>query len=284
MRIINIEEKKLSLKNDGNLELFFLGTGSAFTKRQYQTNLLIIKGNDHLLIDCGTKCPQAMSELGLPITEIKNFLITHSHADHIGGLEEVSLLARYFTKRKPVMVINETYQHILWDMSMRGGCEYNEEEAGDMLTFKDFWDVIRPQWLTDYSRETFGAKVGSIDIKIMRTKHIPDSSSDWQSSFWSCGVIIDDRVFFTSDTRFDYDLVDYYESKFNFEAIFHDCQWFTGGVHASIEELNGLPTETKKKMLLTHYGDNWEEFEGTIKEYGFMGRALPHVYYSFDKK
>ena len=284
METIDVKRKNLSLKNDGNLELFFLGTGSAFTKRQYQTNLLIVKGNDHLLIDCGTKCPQAMSELGLPITEVRNFLITHSHADHIGGLEEVSLLGRYFTKRKPVMVINETYQHILWDMSMRGGCEYNEEEAGDMLTFKDFWDVIRPQWLADYSRETFGAAVGGIDIKIMRTKHIPDSSSDWQSSFWSCGVIIDDRVFFTSDTRFDKDLVDYYESKFNFEAIFHDCQFFTGGVHASLEELKNLTAETKKKMFLTHYGDNWDDYEGKIKEYGFAGRALPHVYYSFDTK
>lgn len=283
MKTIDIKEKKLSLKNDGNLELFFLGTGSAFTKRQYQTNLLVVKGNDHLLIDCGTKCPQVMSELGLPITEVRNFLITHSHADHIGGLEEVSLLGRYFTKRKPVMVINETYQHILWDMSMRGGCEYNEEEAGDMLTFKDFWDVIRPQWLADYTRETFGARVGQIDIKIMRTKHIPDSSSDWQSSFWSCGLIIDDRVFFTSDTRFDEDLVDYYESKFSFETIFHDCQFFTGGVHASIEELRTLPPETKKKMFLTHYGDNWEDFEEKIKDYGFAGRALPHVYYSFDK-
>jgi ribonuclease BN (tRNA processing enzyme) len=282
MKIKPLGDKKLSLQNDGKLELFFIGTGSAFTKRQYQTNLLIVKGKDHLLIDCGTKCPQAVSELGLPVTQIKNFLITHSHADHIGGLEEISLMGRYVTKKKPVMVINETYQHILWDMSLRGGCEYNEEEAGDMLTFKDFWDVIRPQWLPDYNRETFGLKVGDIDIKIMRTKHIPDSSFDWQSSFWSCGVIIDDRVFFTSDTRYDHDLVEFYENKFNFETIFHDCQFFTGGVHASLDEINSFSPEIKAKMYLTHYGDNWEEFDGKIKEYGFAGRAIQQQFYTFD--
>ena len=53
------------------------------------------------------------------------------------------------------MVINETYQHILWDMSLRGGCEANEEEAGDRLSFKDLFDVLRPHWLPDYPRETF---------------------------------------------------------------------------------------------------------------------------------
>lgn len=282
MKIKTLSDKKLKLTNEGQLELFFIGTGSAFTKRQYQTNLLIIKGEDHLLIDCGTKCPQALSELGIPLIKIKNFLITHSHADHIGGLEEVSLMGRYVTKQKPTMVINETYQHILWDMSLRGGCEANEEEAGDRLSFKDFWNVVRPQWLPDYARETFAAKIGSINIKIMRTKHIPDSSSDWQSSFWSCGIIINDRIFFTSDTRFDYDLIVYYEKRFNFEAIFHDCQFYTGGVHASLEELKELPLEIKNKIYLTHYGDNWENFESDVDEYGFAGLAHQHIFYSFE--
>ena len=277
-----LTERPLSLSNEGRLELFFIGVGSAFTKRNYQTNVLIVKGDDHLLVDCGTKCPQAFYQLGLPLTEVRNVLITHSHADHIGGLEEVALLGRYMTHRKPLMVINEAYQHILWDMSLRGGAAYNEEDAGDILGFHDFFDIRRPEWLRGYPRETFGVQIGEIDVKMVRTMHVPDSSRDWQSSFWSCGLIIDDRILFTSDTRYDPDLVATYEERFGFEWIFHDCQFFTGGVHASLDELNRFSPEIKAKMYLTHYGDNWEQYEKQVRDYGFAGLARQHVHYLFD--
>ncbi len=287
MKIYTLKNRKFSLTNNGNLELFFIGVGSAFTKRQYQTNLLIIKGDDHLLIDCGTKCPQAFHELGLPISEVKNLLITHSHADHVGGLEEVLLMGRYAIGQKPKIVISELLQHLLWDMSLRGGAGYNEgyneQDAVATLSFNDYFEIIRPVMLSGFPRETFGAKVGNIDFKIMRTKHIPDSSLDWLSSFWSCGVIIDDRIMFTGDTRFDFDLIDYYERQYNFDAIFHDCQFFNGGVHASLEELNQFPLEYKSKTYLTHYGDNWENFLDMVKRYRFAGLARQHVYYNFDK-
>lgn len=281
MKILTLEEMPFSLSNAGELELFFLGVGSAFTKRNFQTNLLIVKGDDHLLIDCGTKCPQAFFELGMPVTDIRNLLITHSHADHIGGLEEVILLGRYATKRKPTIIINETYQHILWDMSLRGGAAYNEEDAGDILGFHDFFDVIHPLWLPNYPRETFYTDINSINVKMMRTKHIPDSSWDWQSSFWSCGLIIDNRIMFTSDTRYDPKLILSFDEMFDLEAIFHDCQFFTGGVHSSVEELKQLPPDIKRKMYLTHYGDNWEDFTEKVEEYGFAGFARQHVHYFF---
>ncbi len=282
MKILEMKGSKLSLKNSGKLSLFFIGIGSAFTKRLYQTNLLIVKGDDHLLVDCGTKCSQALFEMGINMTDIDNYLITHSHADHIGGLEEAALMGKYFAKRKPVMVITENYQHILWNMSLRGGCAFNEEKKGFVLDFGDFWKVIRPEWLKNYPRETFETSIGSINIKMFRTKHIPDTSKSWETSFWSCGLIIDDRVMFTSDTRYDDELIVSYDKLFKLENIFHDCQLFTGGVHASLDELNGLPPEIKAKTVLTHYGDNWETYEERVKDYGFIGLGRQHVYYQFD--
>src|SRR5512145_990534 len=100
----------LPLKNDGHLGLTFIGSGSAFSKRFFQTNVLIVKGNTHLLVDCGSRAPEALYKLGRSVTEIENMLITHSHADHIGGLEECMLLNRYAAKRKASIVITKEYQ------------------------------------------------------------------------------------------------------------------------------------------------------------------------------
>lgn len=279
MKLRPLKNKKLELTNKGKLSLFFIGVGSAFSKKHNQTNLLVIKGKDHVLIDFGTKGPQALYDIGVNVTQIKNILITHSHADHIGGLEEIALMGRYVTKQKPNMIITETYQHILWDMSLRGGIAFNEDNANNTLSFYDFFNIIRPLYLNNYPRETFGVQMGNIQLKMMRTKHIPDNSDSWKSSFWSCGLIIDDKILFTSDTRYDPDLVYDFEKKFQFEAIFHDCQFFTGGVHASLDEIKNFPAALKKKMYLTHYGDNWDQFESKVKKFGFAGLARQNTYY-----
>ncbi|MBP40042.1 MAG: MBL fold metallo-hydrolase [Chloroflexi bacterium] len=276
MKISNRRRVKLTTK--GELSLYFIGTGSAFAKTLNQNNLIIAKGDDHLLIDCGTKCSQALHNVGMPLPSIRNYLITHSHADHIGGLEEAQLLGRYVTQQKPTMIINTAYEKILWEQSLKGGSQKSEARE---LTFSDLWSVIRPKKLKGYPRETWEANIGSINVKMPRTMHFPDNARSWKDGAWSCAVIINDKVLFTSDTRFDPGLLESMDKKFDFEIIFHDCQLFTGGVHASIDELTTLPASLKSKIILMHYGDSWQNFRSQARKAGFHSWAKEGHTYSF---
>lgn len=273
--------RKASLTNDGELECMFIGSGSAFTKKFYQTNLLVVKGKDHVLIDCGSRGPEALSKLSLTVAEVRNYLITHSHADHIGGLEEIMLINRYVAKRKPSIVITEMYQKELWEMSLRGGAAYNERKDGKYLEFEDFWEVIRPVSESDSWREMCSAHVGGLKLSLFRTMHIPDSAASWADSFTSYGVIIDDSVLFSSDTRFDEAMIRELDAKYRFKAIFHDCQLYRGGVHASLDELSTLPPDIKSRMWLVHYQDTVETAMDKAKEQGFKGFVQQWKQYSF---
>jgi ribonuclease BN (tRNA processing enzyme) len=269
------------LSNGGELTIFFVGCGSAFSRTMNQTNLLVIKGDQHLLVDCGTKSPQALHDMLIEPSAIKNFLITHTHADHIGGLEEIMMVNRYLTGNKPSIIINEEFEEILWNQSLRGGSAYSELRDGLPLGFADFWRVIRPTRVVGLARETWHTQLGKLDIKMPRTKHFPDNAASWRDSFWSCGVLFDERVLFTSDTRFDRDLLIEFDDRYNLEIIFHDCQFHTGGVHASLDELTTLPDNLKRKMVLMHYGDNWQQYEDQVRTAGFHSFAKQSHSYIF---
>jgi ribonuclease BN (tRNA processing enzyme) len=278
MRIKKLEKgESLSLTNDGNLELFFIGTGSAFCHDHNQTNFIIIKGEDHIMVDFGMTAPNALRNTArLEPTDIRIVLPTHSHADHIGGIEGLALMNRYVGMRfmdhpKLKMIIDENYQRILWDHSLQGGLEWNEKRGGgsEKLQFSDFFDVIRPSWKAFSPRETFSIKHGSIDIELFRTQHIPEQASSWEASFVSYGLFIDGHVFFSGDTKFDMELISTYCDRSS--VMFHDVQFFPGAVHAQLDQLKTLPNDIKSKMHLVHYADNYvdqdiSDFAGWTKQ------------------
>src|SRR5258707_4936078 len=70
-----------------DLDLVFLGTsGSMPTARRAPSALLLRRGGDRLLIDCGegTQRQLMRSSIGLP--ELTEVFLTHFHADHYLGL------------------------------------------------------------------------------------------------------------------------------------------------------------------------------------------------------
>lgn len=271
----------IELENDGKLSLFFIGTGNAFTKTSFQTNLLIVKGKDHLLVDCGTLCSYAFENLyGGKINDIRNLLLTHPHADHIGGVEELALAGKYISKRLVNLVITDKFKKLLWKESLCGGIQYSEEGK---MTFDDYFNQIKPVRIQKKPFDMYETNIGSINIKLFRTRHVTTRKNSLRDSQISYGLIIDDRVLFTADTQFNRPQLEFLLNKFpGIETIYHDCDvmGYSRGVHAAYDELVTLPKEVKEKTILCHYSEAVSTIDALVD--GFAGLAKHWVYYDYD--
>jgi ribonuclease BN (tRNA processing enzyme) len=278
------EGEAFALHNDGALEVFFLGCGSAFSRLHKQNNYLIVKGDTHVLVDLGMTGPSALREnAGLGMTDIQQVLLTHSHADHVGGLELLALTNRYLGvprmgKSKLKLLTTREYGPLLWSESLAGGLAHNERRPdGSELSLEDYFDISYFEPLPEEAdgRPRFSLKVGDLDLELFRTMHIPDSAVDCRDSAISYGLFIDGKVFVSGDTRFDPALIRHYEQRA--QVMFHDAQFMRGGVHACVEELRRLPTDIKKRMYLMHYGDDWKSHDASE----FAGWTTERTVYRF---
>lgn len=283
---------EFNIENDGQLDILFLGVGSAFARRHFQTSILITKGKTHVLVDFGMDGPRALDAVGLSMANIVNFLPTHSHSDHVGGIEALALYNRYVAQRfmnRPKLncIITQEYQRILWDYTLRGGLEWNEEQPDGRrrLGFGDFFNIITPRWKTSMPREIHEVGIGDLKLELFRTNHIPEQAPNWEASFVSYGLLIDDRVFYSSDSQFDLELLELYANRrvvgvmslLRIDHFFHDVQFFPGAVHTSLADLRTLPETIKKNMTLMHYSDEWEKHD-----IGNFGWAQQGATYRFE--
>ena len=238
------------------MKVTFLGVGSAFSRKNANSNVLIECGEIKLLIDCSKTCPPALEHYGLTIKDITHIFITHFHGDHTSGLEEMAFMTRLLYQQKITLVSTASVLNRLWDTSLRGPLEYLELTPGstELQTLDDYFirhPVPPRQWQS--LRENPGLR-----IHLHPTNHIKGMES--------YGLEVEEypggkekRFFFSSDTKFDRKLIDHAHQSCS--LIFHDCQLFeTGdnnrlGVHASYQQLKQLPPDIRQKMWLYHYGD-----------------------------
>lgn len=90
----------------GKMKITVLGGGGAFaTMAQGNSSFLVEWQDRRILIDCGTTVPYVLrDEMGIPLQSITDVILTHCHADHIGGLEQLVFAKKYLGDGNPPLV------------------------------------------------------------------------------------------------------------------------------------------------------------------------------------
>ncbi len=240
------------------MKITMLGTGSAFAKAFNNNNAVIETDGRLLLVDCGITAPRALHELGYGFNDLHAVLITHIHADHIGGLEEFAFQMKFVYGRKPILYIADTLVQPIWEHSLRGGLQQEDAE-----TLRDFFDV-RP--LAVGPRHTL---MPGLEVELVPTRHIPNKPN--------FSMLFNGFFFYSGDTVFDPDLLASLVGERGVEVIFHDCQLHPPGVvHACLPQLLTLPAELQKRIYLMHYGDDQPEFVGRTGRMRFVGQQIAY--------
>ncbi|MHA0858221.1 MBL fold metallo-hydrolase [Paenibacillus sp. CMAA1364] len=234
-----------------------LGTGSAFAKKYYNNNALFYDDQFTLLVDCGHTAPHALHQLNKSFDDINAVLITHIHADHVGGLEELAFKMKYLYNRKMILYIASDLVEPLWENSLKGGCY----QQGEIHSLEDLFDVRTLQPLQAYRISD------NITVELMPTKHIPGKAS--------FSIYMNNSLFYSADMTFDPTLLQSLVQERGCTTILHECQLQgVGEVHTTLQELLTLPNEIQQMIYLMHYGDELDDYYSHAGEMIFLEQHL----------
>lgn len=232
------------------MHIKFLGTGSAFTLGNFQTNFLIEQNERRLLIDAGSDIRFSLAAGHLSTKDIHAVYLSHLHFDHAAGLEFLGFSSFFdpaFKERgKIVLYGNGELLRRLWDKVLSGSMESIQGRIVDLV---DYFDVqmVRPN-------DSFTWE--GLTCSIVQSIHIMNGFSIVPSY----GLMVKDQdsgktTYFTTDSQHcPSQIMDFYQMA---DYIIQDCETaYKSGVHANYADLTTLPPEVKAKMILVHYQDN----------------------------
>jgi ribonuclease BN (tRNA processing enzyme) len=248
------------------MRIKFLGTGSAFTLKNFQSNIGIQENGKWLILDAGSDIRFSLKKAGLGCKDIDSIYISHLHADHAGGLEFIGF-STYFdpSKHRIQLYGNGELLRRGWEDTWKGGLESIQ---GKLMSLDDFFDV--------HPIEPNGSFVWEgIQFNIIQAIHVMNGYSvvPCYGLMMKPKMSPSKTIFWTSDSQHcPSQLLDFYKQA---DLIIQDCETtnFKSGVHASFSELVSLPQEIKSKMILIHYQDNIMDDSGRVVD-EWIGKAI----------
>lgn len=254
------------------MKLRILGCGNAFSDVNFNQCFLIEENGKKFLIDYGYQAPHALKAAGVSVKDIDAVYISHQHADHIGGLEQMAFLRydwvnhpTHYSQGKyaPKLIANKNLMKDLWEHSLQGGLRSMEGFDASLETFFETM-AIEPNQTFRWEGMTFSlvqqihVMTGSV---IMNTFGLFIETKDGK------------KVYCTTDSQHcSPKQVEVFYRKA--DVIFQDCEClgvdtlkkeykFGSGVHANYAQLAGYPSansirlsdDVRAKMWLSHYQD-----------------------------
>lgn len=235
------------------LSFIVLGVGDAFSARYYSSCLAVHCEGAWLLVDCPHPIRKMMKEapaaaqVGLDVGSIDALLVTHLHADHSSGIEGFLYFASFVTKGRPRLLAHPDVLSRLWSGHLSAGMERllpSADGTARVMTLADYGDTTP---MTPESPVT----IGPFTIECRPTiHHIPTTALRIRGGGRVLGI--------SADTAFDPSLIAWLSEA---DLFVHETNY---GVHTPYAALAALPAETRAKMRLIHYPDDFDTESSVI--------------------
>lgn len=216
-----------------DLALRFLGVGNAQARALGNSAAVFeVAGNPSLLIDCGPLVPgDYRARYGDAAPQA--IFITHTHFDHIGGLEAL-FYSLACARPRPPLVRLYVPAHIIETLSRRMASDPAMLAEGGV----NFWDVFQLIPVGEYLWHAG-----------MRFDVFPVQHHEHLSAY---GLALRGRFLYSGDTRPIPDVLRSFAA--HGEAVFHDCGLHANPSHTGLDDLERYYTaEQRRHLLLYHY-------------------------------